>query len=99
MATNSRSRKWVVRAMISFIVILALLTFFSNTIMNATIPKVMGANAIRGNLSYSNSATGTIEANEKTDIKSIEGRTIDKVNVTYLDYVTAGDVLFTLKDV
>jgi len=99
MAGNGKSRRWVVRAMISFVAILALLTFFSNTIMNMTIPKVVGAYAVRGNLSSTNSSTGMIEANEKTDIISIGGRTVDKVEVSYLDYVDAGDVLYTLKEV
>ena len=99
MAGNGKSRRWVVRAMISFVAILALLTFFSNTIMNMTIPKVMGAYAVRGNLSSTNSATGIVEANDKTNINSIGGRTVDKVEVSYLDYVYAGDVLYTLKEV
>ncbi|MBO4241918.1 MAG: hypothetical protein J5883_01405 [Clostridiales bacterium] len=99
MAGSGRSRKWVVRAMISFVAILALLTFFSNTIMNMTIPKVMGAYAVRGNLSSTNSSTGLIEADDKTNINSIAGRTVDKVEVSYLDYVYAGDVLYTLKEV
>lgn len=97
MADGKKNRKWVVRAIISFVAILALLTFFSNTIMNATIPKVMAQNAVKGNLSFTNSATGVIEADQKTEVKSINGREIDQVMVrNYMD-VEEGDVLFTLK--
>lgn len=97
MAEGKTKRRWVVRAMISFIAILALLTFFSNTIMNATIPKVMGQNATRGNLSYTNSETGRIEADLKTDVKSIANREIDKVLVNNYTHVDAGDPLVSLK--
>lgn len=97
MADGKKNRKWVVRAIISFVAILALLTFFSNTIMNATIPKVMAQNAVKGNLSFTNSATGVIEADQKTEVKSINGREIDQVMVRNYMNVEEGDVLFTLK--
>lgn len=85
--------------MIAFVVILALLTFFSNTIMNLTIPKVMGSYASRGNLSYSNSAKGKITVDNQTEVKGLEGRTVDKVLVTNYDSVEVGDTILTLKSV
>ena len=97
MAAGKKNRKWVVRAIVSFVAILALLTFFSNTIMNATIPKVIGQNAVRGNLSSTNSATGTITPDLKTDIKSIANREIDHVLVGNYYHVDAGDPLVSLK--
>ena len=97
MADRRKNRSWVVRAIISFVAILALLTFFSNTIMNATIPKVMAQNAGKGNLSFTNSATGTIEADTKNDVKSIAGREVDEVMVRNYMTVEEGDVILTLK--
>ncbi len=85
--------------MIAFVVILALLTFFSNTIMNLTIPKVMGTYASRGNLSYSNSAKGKITVDNQTEVKGLDGRTVDKVLVTNYDSVEVGDTILTLKSV
>ena len=99
MAMGSKRRVKVVRAMIAFIVILALLTFFSNTIMNLTIPKVLGSYASRGNLSYSNNARGTIAVDNQTEVKGLEGRTVDKVLVGNFDLVKKGDPLFTLKSI
>ena len=99
MAMGSKRRVKVVRAMIAFIVILALLTFFSNTIMNLTIPKVMGSYASRGNLSYSNNGRGKITVDNQTEVKGLEGRTVDKVLVGNFDLVQKGDPLFTLKSV
>ena len=97
MAKGSARRAKVIKAMVAFIVILALLTFFSNTIMNLTIPKVMGSYASRGNLSYSNSARGTITVDNQTEVKGLEGRTVDKVLVSNYDSVEVGDTILTLK--
>lgn len=100
MGNEAKSRKWVIKAIIAFVVILALLTFFSNTIMNATIPKVVGKTAIRGNLSYSNNATATVEAVDavKYEVpKELEGRIVDKTYASDWDWVVEGTLMFTLK--
>ena len=99
MAKGSTRRTRVVKAMIAFVVILALLTFFSNTIMNLTIPKVMGTYASRGNLSYSNSAKGNITVENHTEVKGLDGRTVDQVMVTNYDSVEKGDTILTLKSI
>lgn len=92
-------RKTIIRIMVAFVACLALLTFFSNTIMNATIPKVMGEYATRGNLAYTNTATGTIKVENETKLTGVEGREIEKVMVTNYDTVEVGDVIATLKPV
>ena len=99
MAMGSKRRVKVIKAMVAFVAILALLTFFSNTIMNLTIPKVLGSYASRGNLSYSNNARGTIAVDNQTEVKGLEGRTVDKVLVGNFDLVKKGDPLFTLKSI
>ena len=90
------SRRWVIRAMAVFLVVLALLTFFSNTIMNMTIPLVVTGTAMRGNLSYTNSATGQIVSDNQIEVKGLEGRTVSEVLVSNYDMVEEGDVLMTL---
>ena len=82
MAKGSVRRARVIKAMIAFVAILAVLTFFSNTIMNMTIPKVLGSYASRGNLSYSNSARGTITVDNQVEIKGLDGRTVDEIKVS-----------------
>ena len=80
MADKKKSRKWVVRAIVAFLAILLILTFFSNTIMNATIPKVVAENAVWGNLSFTSTATSTIEVENKIDYKvpkELAGRKIE----------------------
>lgn len=94
---NQKSnRKWVIKAMIGFIAVLAVLTFFSNTIMNMTIPLVVTSTAMRGNLAYTNSATGTVVADGQIEIKGLEGRTVSEVSVSNYDTVQEGDVIMTL---
>lgn len=99
MANFKKNRKWVIRAAVAFVLILGLLTFFSNTIMNATIPKVVVERAYRGNLSYTNSQTGTAKAEGVTEVKGIEGREIASVVLSNYDRVSPGDVILTLKPV
>ncbi|MBO4636616.1 MAG: HlyD family efflux transporter periplasmic adaptor subunit [Clostridiales bacterium] len=94
---KKKNRRWVTRGMIAFVAILALLTFFSNTVMNMTIPKVIGKQAVRGNLSQTNNATGTIESTDKQDVKGIDGRVVDSVNFSNYNEVQAGDVILTLR--
>lgn len=99
MAKGSARRAKVIKAMIAFVLILALLTFFSNTIMNLTIPKVLGAYASRGNLSYSNSARGNITVDNQTEVKGLDGRVVEEVLVSNYDSVQKGDKILTLKSV
>ena len=99
MAKGSARRSKVIKAMVAFVAALALLTFFSNTIMNLTIPKVMGSYASRGNLSYSNSARGTITVDNQTEVKGLDGRTVEEVLVGNYDTVQKGDVILTLKSI
>lgn len=102
MADKKKTRRWVVRAIVGFLVIMLLLTFFSNTIMNATIPKVVAEHAQWGNLSFSNTQKGTLECTNKTEYKvpkGLAGRKIDKIEYTTFDSIGKNDVIFTLKEV
>ncbi|MBP5262294.1 MAG: HlyD family efflux transporter periplasmic adaptor subunit [Clostridiales bacterium] len=99
MSEQVKNRKWVTKAIIGFVAVLALLTFFSNTIMNAMIPKVIAKRATRGNLSYTNNASAVVEPVTSCRVKGIEGRVIDQVLVSDYDYVEEGDVLMTLTPV
>ena len=99
MAKESTRRKKVVRLMVVFVAALALLTFFSNTIMNLTIPKVMGTYPSRGNISYSNSAKGEVVVENQTKIQGLEGRVVDAVKVSNYDIVQKGDTIVTLKSI
>ena len=99
MAKGSARRARVIKAMIAFVAILAVLTFFSNTIMNMTIPKVLGSYASRGNLSYSNSSKGKVVVDNMTEIKGLDGRVVDEIKVSSYDILQKGDTILTLKPI
>ena len=99
MAKGSARRARVIKAMIAFVALLAVLTFFSNTIMNMTIPKVVGSYASRGNLSYSNGSKGDVVVDNQIEIKGLEGRVVDEIKVTGFDSVKKGDTILTLKPI
>ena len=99
MAKGSTRRAKVIKAMVAFVIILALLTFFSNTLMNMTIPKVMGSYATRGNLSYSNNSQGYVKVENSTEVKGLKNREVESIQVGEYFEVEPGDTLITLKSV
>ena len=99
MAKGSTRRAKVIKAMVAFVIILALLTFFSNTLMNMTIPKVVGSYATRGNLSYSNNSQGYVKVENSTEVKGLKDREVESINVGEYFDVEPGDTLITLKSV
>lgn len=99
MADKKKTRKWVVRAIVGFLAILLILTFFSNTIMNATIPKVVAESAVWGNLSFQTTAQAQIQVDNKTDYKvpeALNGRKVETVSISNYDGVYEGQVCITL---
>lgn len=99
MAMNeNRKREWVKNAIIIFLVIMLLLTFFSNTIMNYSLPEVSAQYLNSGNLSEQIRGSGTVEANQSYEVKIDETRKIASVEVKAGDAVTKDQVLFKLED-
>ena len=102
MADKKKTRRWVIRAIVTFLAVMLLLTFFSNTIMNATIPKVVAEYAQWGNLSFTNSAKGTTVCSNQVDYKapkSLEGRKIKEISSSDYDDVAEGESVITLYEV
>ena len=88
MADKKKTRKWVVRAIVAFLVIMLLLTFFSNTIMNATIPKVVAEKSTWGTLSFATTVKGNINIDNKVEYKvpkELAGRKVKSVEITEYD--------------
>ncbi len=69
MSNDSASRRaWIKNAAIIFLVILLLLTFFSNTILNYSLPEVSAQYASSGSLSTAIKASGTVKANASYNV-------------------------------
>ncbi len=61
-------RAWIKNATIVFLVILLLLTFFSNTILNITLPEVSAQYTQYGTLSTAVKVNGTVKANASYNV-------------------------------
>ena len=96
MQEQPRNRDWVKNAAIIFLVVILVLTFFSNTIMNRTLPEVATQEVTSGSIVARVRGTGTVQANSNTQVKMDRNRVIRSVLVKVGQKVEAGDVLFTL---
>lgn len=97
METNVKRREWVKTAAIIFLVVMLVLTFFSNTILNHSLPEVATANVTSGTINAKIRGRGTVSANETYDVTIKQTRKVASVKVRVGDSVSAGDVLMTLE--
>ncbi len=95
---GKKRREWVKNAIIIFLIIMLLLTFFSNTIMNYSLPEVSAKYVGSGTLSEQIRGSGTVEASSIYEMKIDETRTIASVEVKEGDEVKKGDTLYVLED-
>lgn len=94
---KTSKREWVKTFAIIFLVILLILTFFSNTIMNRSLPEVATQSVTSGAINAKIRGTGTVSANETYDVTISQTRKIRSVLVKVGDQVSAGDPLFMLE--
>jgi len=90
------NRKWVIKVGIGFLIVMGLLTFFSNTIMNYSLPQVTVAYSSGGSMTSVIKGTGTIVAVNQSKVTAKGARKIDQVNFGVNEEVLEGDVLATL---
>ena len=83
---------------IVFLAVMLVLTFFSNTIMNFSLPEVNAQYVSSGAINEKIRGTGIAEANNTYEVNISETRTIKSVNVKSGSTVKAGQSLFTLED-
>lgn len=95
---GTKRRDWVKNAAIIFLVVLLLLTFFSNTIMNYSLPEVAAQYIQSGSITAKIRGTGTVESGDPYKIELAQTRVVESVNVKVGDKVQKGDTLFVLED-
>ena len=83
---------------IAFLAIMLLLTFFSNTIMNVTLPEVATAYVKSDDISPQIRGTGTATSGQPYNVVINQARTIKSVNVQVGAEVKKGDTIYTLED-
>ncbi|MGN0609247.1 MAG: HlyD family efflux transporter periplasmic adaptor subunit [Oscillospiraceae bacterium] len=93
-----KRREWVKNAAIIFLAIMLVLTFFSNTIMNYSLPEVAAQYVSSGSLSEQIRGTATVEAAESYTVKISDTRVVRSVEVKQGDTVEKGQVLITLEE-
>ena len=96
MEANVKRREWVKTAAIIFLAVLLVLTFFSNTIMNRSLPEVATQSVQSGSINARIRGSGTVAANETYDVTISQTRKIASVLVKVGQTVEAGDKLFLL---
>lgn len=99
MNNEKTPRKEIIKDIaIVFLAVLLVLTFFSNTIMNYSLPQVSAVYVNQGTISEQIRGSGTVEAAESYEVKFEETREIKSVAVKTGQTVSAGDILFELAD-
>lgn len=101
MSTEKKSnrKEWVKNAAIVFLSIMLVLTFFSNTIMNYSLPEVATAMIEPGSIQAKIRGTGNLTSEEAYKIEIQESRKIASVAVKQGDVVEKDQALFYLEDV
>ena len=84
---------------IVFLAVLLVLTFFSQTIMNRSLPEVATQLVTSGTINAKIRGSGSISANESYEVILNQTREVRSVCVKVGDKVEAGDLLFVLGDI
>lgn len=96
---ENKRREWVKTAAIIFLTIMLLLTFFSNTIMNYSLPEVSAKYVQNGSLSEQIRGTATVEAAQQYEVKYTgASRVVQAVEVKQGDTVEKGQVLLRFEE-
>lgn len=93
-----KKREWVKNAAIVFLTIMLILTFFSNTIMNYSLPEVATQYVQSGSITAKVRGTGNVEATDPYNVVVKESRVISSVAVKQGDEVEKDQVLYYLED-
>ena len=95
---TTKRREWVKNAAIIFLTIMLLLTFFSNTIMNYSLPEVATQYVQTGTITEKVRGTGKVEASDPYNVIAKESRVITSVAVKQGDIVEKDQVIYYLEE-
>ena len=96
---KSKKRELIKTIAIIFLAVMLVLTFFSNTIMNRSLPEVATGVVSSGTINAKIRGSGTVSANETYEVILNQTREVRSVCVKVGDTVSQGDLLFVLGDV
>lgn len=91
-------REWIKNAAIIFLSIMLVLTLFSNTFMNYSLPEVSTQYVMPGTITTKVRGTGSINASDPYSVVLNESRVVASVPVRVGDIVQKGDVILLLEE-
>ena len=95
---KAKRREWVKTAAIVFLSVMLVLTFFSNTIMNYSLPEVAAQYITSGTITAKIRGTGIVESGSLFNVKVTESRKVLSMEVRVGDTVEIGDIICYLDD-
>ena len=95
---TKKRREWVKNAAIIFLTVMLILTFFSNTIMNYSLPEVATQYVQKGTITAKVRGTGNVEATDPYNVMVKETRVISAVAVKQGDTVEKDQIIYYLED-
>ena len=102
MENQVKKREWVKNAAIIFLSVMLVLTFFSNTFMNYSLPEVSTQYVQSGSINTKIRGSGTVVSNGKYEVilpENQPSRNVEAILVRPGQQVTAGDVIMMLESV
>lgn len=94
--TPNRKREIIKTVLIVFLIIMLVLTFCSNTIMNKSLAEITTESATSGKLTERIRGSGLVESNQSYDVKIDGNKVIDTIMIKTGQEVKKDDVLFTV---
>lgn len=98
MKETGKRKEWVKNVAIIFLAVLLVLTFFSNTIKNYSLPEVAAQYTSSGTITNKIRGNGTVEASDPYSVVYKAERKVASVKVSVGDTVEKGDVLYELEE-
>ena len=95
---KTNRKEWVKNVAIIFLSVMLVLTFFSNTIMNYSLPEVSAQYMSSGTIQAKVRGSGTVQAGDPYTVTVESSRKISSVGVRNGDHVEKGDVLYFLQE-
>ncbi|MDE6034379.1 MAG: efflux RND transporter periplasmic adaptor subunit [Ruminococcus sp.] len=94
--TPNRKRDIIKNILIIFLIIMLILTFCSNTIMNKSLAEITTETATSGKLTERIRGSGLVESNQSYEVKTDGNKVIDTIMIKTGQEVKKDDVLFTI---
>lgn len=98
MNETGKRKEWIKNIAIIFLTILLILTFFSNTIKNYSLPEVAAQYTYSASITNKVRGSGTVDASDPYSVVFKAERKVASVAVRVGDEVNKGDVIYVLEE-